>query len=61
MNNVRLDTHGRAWADNGGVARLKVSEYNMWTLAAGKAYAQSVDDEMVRLLAKDKSLACTND
>jgi hypothetical protein len=52
MNNVLLDTHGRAWADNGEQARLKGSECNMWTLAAGKAYAKSIDDEAIRLLTE---------
>jgi hypothetical protein len=52
MNNVRLGTHGKVWGDNGGIARLKVLQRDMWTLAAGKAYAKSIDDEAIRLLTE---------
>jgi hypothetical protein len=52
MNNVLLDTHGRGWADNHRTARLRVLQRDMWTLAAGKAYAKSIDDEAIRLLTE---------
>jgi hypothetical protein len=59
MNNVRLDTHGRVWGDNGGLPASHTPTAAQ--LRGMHELHDEWDERLMTMLSKDKSLPCTND